>query len=140
VSPALLQRQAALAAGALLATLGVLALRGGQEQPAPLEPVGVGIEWEEATVGVLPARAYARETACRVKLDSGTLGIAHPLLPCGVDLVVAGNGKEIRTEVVHRTPVSTPVSTDVIEFELTQALANELGVDGEATVRWRFAG
>jgi hypothetical protein len=101
----------------------------------PLEPVGAGLRWEEATVGVLPARAYARETACGVRLDSGTLGVAHPLLPCGVDLVVAGKGTEVRTEVVERAPVST----DGTQFELTRALADELGVEREGGVRWRFA-
>jgi hypothetical protein len=136
VSPALLQRQAALAAGALLATLGVLAFSAEKEQPAPLPPVEVGLAWEEATVGVLPPRAHARETACGVRLDSGTLGVAHPLLPCGVDLVVAGNSTEIRTEVVERAPVST----DGPDFELTRALAKELGVEREGTIRWRFAG
>jgi hypothetical protein len=136
VSPALLQRQAALAAGALLATLGVLAFGEEREQSAPLPPVEVGLPWEEATVGVLRPQAYARETACGVRLDSGTLGVAHPLLPCGVDLVLAGNGTEIRTEVVERAPVST----DGTEFELTRALAQELGVEREGTIRWRFAG
>jgi hypothetical protein len=135
VSPALLQRQAALAAGALLATLGVLAFADGQEAAAPLAPVDVGVDWERAEVGVLSPRAYSRPTACGVDLDSGTLGIAHPLLPCGVDLVVSASGKDIRTEVVERGPVS-----EGHEFELTQALAAELGVNREGTVRWRFAG
>ena len=135
MSPALLQRQAALAAGALLATLGVLAFGGENERPAPPPPVVVGLEWEEATVGVLRPGAYARETSCGVRLDSGTLGVAHPLLPCGVDLVLAGNDTEIRTEVVERAPVSTAGP----DFELTRALAQELGVEREGTIRWRFA-
>ena len=134
MSPALLQRQAALAAGALLATLGVLALRE-RDEPAPtLPPVQVGVQWERAVVGVLPARAYSRETACGVRLDSGTLGVAHPLLPCGVDVVVSREGKEIRTEVVERAPVRAGR-----DFELTQALAAELGVSGDAAIHWRFA-
>ena len=136
MSPALLQRQAALAAGALLATLGVLALRD-QGEPAPALPpgqVGVQIQWERAVVGVLPARAYSRETACSVRLDSGTLGVAHPALPCGADVVVAREGKEIRTEVVERAPVRAGR-----DFELTQALAEELEVSGETAIRWRFA-
>jgi hypothetical protein len=135
VSPALLQRQAALAAGALLATLGVLAFGDRQEQPGPLPPIEPGVRWEEAVVGVLGARAYARETACGVRIDSGTLGVAHPLLPCGVDLVVSREGKEIRTDVVERA--SMPAGRD---FALTRALAEELGVTGEGTVRWRFPG
>ena len=135
MSPALLQRQAALAAGALLATLGVLALGDGAEPSAPLPPPEVSIEWEQAVVDVLPA-TYAREPNCGVELAGGTLGVAHPLLPCGVDLIVSASGKEIRTDVVQRVPVMT----DGPEMLLTRALARELGVEGETTIRWRFAG
>lgn len=134
MNPALLQRQAALAAGALLATLGVLALQNPDEEPAPLPPVGVRVRWERAVVGVLPPAAYAHETACDVRLDSGTLGVAHPLLPCGVDLIVASRGREVRTEVVERGPVRAGH-----DFELTRALADELGVRGTEAIRWRFA-
>jgi rare lipoprotein A (peptidoglycan hydrolase) len=70
-----------------------------------------------------------------VQLDSGTLGVAHPLLPCGVDLVLSAGGKQVRTEVVARGPV-----TAGREFDLTQDLARRLGVSGEETIRWRFAG
>jgi hypothetical protein len=136
VSPALLQRQAALAAGALLATLGVLALGNRDEQPVePLPTSGVGVQWRRAVVDVLEPAAYAHETSCGVKLDSGTIGIVHPVLPCGVDLVLARGDKEIRTEVVERGPV--PGGRD---FDLTRALADELGVTGPQTIRWRFAG
>jgi hypothetical protein len=133
VNPALLQRQAALAAGALLATLGVMAFDRGEEEP-PVPPARVSVSWERAVVGVLPVSAYARETSCGLRLDSGTLGIAHPLLPCGVDLVLANGGKEVRTEVVQRAAVG-----EGREFELTRALARELGVEREGAIRWRFA-
>ena len=135
MTPALLQRQAALAGVAMLATLGALALttRHGSTPP----PIGITphVSWESAVVGVLPPRAYARKTACGVQLDSGTRGIAHPLLPCGVDLVLSFGGKEIRTEVVARGRVAAGR-----EFELTKALADELGVRGTQTIRWRFPG
>jgi hypothetical protein len=135
VSPALLQRQAALAAGALLATLGVLALGEGDEQPAPLQPPEVSIEWQRAVVGILPARADGRETACGTRLGAGTIGVAHPLLPCGADLVVEHQGTEVRAEVVDRA-----VTADGAEFLVTRALARELGLDGETPIRWRFPG
>ena len=133
MSPALLQRQAALAAGTLLATLSVLALpdRGEETAPAPVAPA---IRWEAAVVGPLPAEAYERRTACGVQLDSGTVGVAHPLLPCGVDLIVAFRGKEVRTEVVERAPVEPGR-----EFDFTHALAEELGLQDTQEIRWRFA-
>jgi hypothetical protein len=133
VNPAFVQRQAVLAAGALLATLSVLALDRGEEEPSVPHPQ-VSLRWERALVGVLPARGYARQTTCGVRLESGTLGVSHPLLPCGVDLIVAGDDREIRTEVVERAAVGAGR-----EFELTRALASELGLEREATIRWRFA-
>jgi hypothetical protein len=133
VNPALLQRQAALAAGALLCTLGVLALGQESDEPPPAR-IGPNIRWESAVVGLLPAEAYERKTTCGVELDSGTLGVAHPLLPCGVDLIVALNGKEVRTEVVERAPVEAGR-----EFDVTKALADELGLSGTHEIRWRFA-
>ncbi len=135
MSPALLQRQAALAGVALLATLGALALGHAGETPLPVEPVSGAIRWERAVVGVLGPEAYAQKTSCGVALDSGSVGLAHPVLPCGVDIVVAYGDRQIRTEVVARGRVR--VGHD---FELTKALADELGVHGTQTIRWRFAG
>lgn len=136
MSPALVQRQAALAAAALLATLSVLALSRHDEEATSLRPTPPEVRWESAVVGVLSPEAYERETSCGSRLDSGTIGVAHPRLPCGVDLVVALGDKRVRTEVVERLPVSTGGP----EFELTQALADRLGVAGRRTIQWRFAG
>jgi hypothetical protein len=136
VSPALVQRQAALAGAALLATLGVLALSRDDDGSAQLRPTVPAVRWESAVVGVLPDRAYERPASCGSTLDSGTIGVAHPLLPCGVDLVVALDDRRVRTEVVERLSVSTGGP----EFELTQALADRLGVSGRRTIQWRFAG
>lgn len=135
MSPALLQRQASLAAAALLATLGVFALGNRSEEDPPLNPGGPAVRWESAVVGVLRPEAYAQETTCGTRLDSGTLGVAHPVLPCGVDLVLSLASKEVRAEVVDHTPVERGR-----EFDLTRALAEELGVQGRQTIRWRFAG
>jgi hypothetical protein len=135
VSPALLQRQATLAAAALLATLGVLALGDRSKAVAPLDPRLPAVRWESALVGVLPPGAYAQGTTCGTTLDSGTLGVAHPVLPCGVDLVLSRGSKEVRTEVIDHAPVGGGR-----EFDLTQALADELGVQGRETIRWRFSG
>ena len=134
MSAGLLQRQAALAAVALLATLGVLALQERREAAAPLNPGGPAVRWESAIVGVLRSEASAQATTCGTTLDSGTLGVAHPVLPCGVDLVISLGSEEVRTEVVDHTTVGGGRA-----FDLTQALADELGVQGRETIRWRFA-
>jgi hypothetical protein len=135
VNPAFLQRQAALAGVALLATLGALVLGHKGEMPVPVEPVSGAIRWEPAVVGVLGPEAYAQKTSCGVALDSGSVGLAHPVLPCGVDIVIAYGDKRIRTEVVARDRVQAGR-----DFELTKALADQLGVHGTRTIRWRFAG
>jgi hypothetical protein len=135
VNPQLVQRQAALAAAALLATLGVLALGKRGEEPTPAATAPRTIRWESAVVGIVPARAYARKTSCGSELDSASIGIAHPVLPCGVDLVVAYKGKQVRAEVVDRAPTGGGR-----DFEVTRALANRLGFSGRHTIQWRFAG
>ena len=135
MNPGLVQRQAGLAAAALLATLGVLALGKRGEEPTPAAPVPPAIRWQSAVVGIVPV-GDANRRSCGATLDSRTIGIAHPTLPCGVDLVVARNGKAIRTEVVARLPVATGGP----EFEVTRALARELGLKREGTIQWRFAG
>ena len=61
--------------------------------------------------------------------------MAHPVLPCGVDLVVSYQGREVRTEVIERGNVGAES-----QFDLSPALAGELGIDQPTTIRWRFAG
>ena len=130
----MVQRQAGLAAAALLASLGVLGLgqRGG-ESPA-LRSTKPVVRWQTALVGVLSPRAYANKTSCGSMLDSGTVGVAHPVLPFGVDLVVSSGDRQVRTEVVQHWPVGGGR-----DFDLTRALAEQLGVHGRETLRWRFA-
>ena len=102
MSPALLQRQAALAGVALLATLGALALGHAGETPLPVEPVSGAIRWERAVVGVLlegrafvPFDEVAQELAAA--LDPRTLAarrigpIAHRDSP-GVEGGYVSNG------------------------------------------------
>jgi hypothetical protein len=134
VSPGLVQRQAGLAAAALLATLGVLVLGQRGDGSTTLSSSGPVVSWQTALVGILSPRAYANKTSCGSTLDSGTVGIAHPVLPCGVDLVVASGDRQIRTEVVQHGPVGGGR-----DFDLTQALAEQLGVHHGQTLRWRFA-
>ena len=137
MSSAALQRQAALAGAALLAVLLVVVLdrSGGEETSAATPPPVSQAEWESATVGVFGRSRLGATPACGTLLTQGTLGIAHPVLPCGVDLVVSYRGREVRTEVIELGNVG-PES----QFDLTSALADELGIEKPTTIRWRFAG
>src|SRR5687768_7947198 len=136
MNPALVRRQASLAAVALLAGLGALALgrlegRNGDEG-APGAPAGAS-RWQQGLAE--PYVVGSLKSACGVELTPKIRGIAHPVLPCGVDLVVAFRDRQIRTEVVDRGSGSTGT-----EFALTEALARDLGLQGRQTIFWRFAG
>ncbi|HLY86244.1 MAG TPA: hypothetical protein VKO84_07020, partial [Gaiellaceae bacterium] len=63
-----------------------------------------------------------------------TLGVVHPVLPCGTKLFVQVGSKRVYTQVVDRGPV--PSRED---FDLTAALADRLGLAGTRNVRWAFA-
>ena len=132
MNAALARRQAALAGVALVGALGAIALsRVGDDSDAAPPPDAVA-GWETATVGVFEPTAEL--TACGVEVTAVTVGIAHPVLPCGAKLLVEHQGRQAQADVVERGPVD-PGQT----FELSPALAQQLGVEGEAAVRWRFA-
>jgi hypothetical protein len=134
VNASLLQRQAALAAVALLAVLGALALARDESSAngAP-EAVASAVGWRTALVGI----SRGGRAVCEGPVDSSTRGIIHPVLPCGAKLVVRANGRSIRTEVVG-SPGSSILQQH--EFDLTPALAAQLGVLEPTRIRWRFAG
>ena len=138
MSPVLVQRQLALAGVALVSALGTLAFARGDsdETPGPGDdpvPAAAG-RWYVANVGVYGRGFFGRTTPCGVALMRQTRGISHTVLPCGAKVVVAYRGKEVPTAVVDRGAYAPGH-----EFELTQALASELGIEGPTTVRWRFA-
>lgn len=136
MSPAALQRQAALAGAALLAVLLVVILdRSNGETSSPTPPPVTQPQWETATVGIFGHSRLGDSTACGTNLTPETLGVAHPVLLCGVDLVVSYRGREVRTEVIERGNVGAES-----QFDLSPALADELGIEKPTTIRWRFAG
>jgi len=129
VNPSLLQRQAALAGVALAAGVGAIAFgRDTAPASAPVKPV---VQWHDARVGVAESTAAS---GCASPIDERIAGVVHPVLPCGAKLVVEGNGRTVRAEVVGHRAVAPSVA-----FDLTRALAQRLGVQGETVIRWRFA-
>lgn len=130
---ALARRQAALAGVALVGALGAIALsRLGDDDSDAAPPPNAAAGWETATVGVFEPTSEL--TACGVEVTAVTAGIAHPVLPCGAKLLVEHQGRQAQADVVERGSPD-PGQT----FELSPALAEQLGVAGEATLRWRFA-
>jgi hypothetical protein len=138
MSPALAQREVALAGVALLAAIGSLALsshHGQRKTEGLLQPVSLNGSWRVSLAGAEPVQ-YGRRTNCSIILRPNTIGVTDSVLPCGVKLYLAyGNSPEILTQVIERKPV--PPGR---KFELTPKLAEKLGIDGVQPIRWVFAG
>jgi hypothetical protein len=131
MNAALARRQAGLAGVALVGALGAIALTHlGDDSTEPPAQRAV-VEWEEARVATFSVTE--QPTACGMTLTPSSFGVAHPVLPCGAKLLVDYQGRRAEAEVVERGSVGQGRS-----FDLTPALAQQLGIAGEATVRWRF--
>jgi hypothetical protein len=137
VSPSLVQRVVGLAAVALLAAVAALAIsaRGGSTGTTTLaQPVPApGGGWYHAVAGVARPR-LGRHTACGHVLRATTKGVSDPVLPCGAKLFIGFGKTEVLTQVIDRGP-----SVPGRRFDLTRALADELGIRGVQPVRWAFA-
>jgi hypothetical protein len=129
-------RLAALAAVTLIAVVIVLALtrgggdgaKGSAELPPP-----AGTWYRALAAPYLPTKK-PQKGACGVLIGAKTMGVAHPVLPCGVKIYVSFGGKQVLTQVIDRGP-----DVPGREFDLTRALAAQLGVVGTKTIRWRYA-
>jgi hypothetical protein len=133
------QRILGLAAVALVAGIGAVALAGGvanddaQAQEPQSVPAGNG-GWYTALAASRGAPAKAERTTCRRILTSRSLGVTHPVLPCGAKIVVSYGDVELMTEVID-----THLKRTGRQFEVTEALADRLGIEGTQRIRWRFA-
>ena len=90
--------------------------------------------WYTALAAPYAGSAGSAKTACGRVIGSATIGVAHPVLPCGAKLEIAFGGKHVFARVIDRAP-SVPGHT----FDLTLGLARMLGIHGTQTIRWRFA-
>ncbi|HEX2292053.1 MAG TPA: hypothetical protein VHH55_01990 [Gaiellaceae bacterium] len=139
MSAAFAQRAILLAAVALLGAVVAIAVAdrvaaGGDSAnlPEAVGPPGGG--WYEARAGRESPRLYGRPTSCGHVIERSTAGVSHPVLPCGAKVYLGYGAKEVLTQVV-----ATGTTPAAIQFGLTEALAEELGVRGRQTIRWRYA-
>jgi hypothetical protein len=139
ISNALARRAVALAAVALVGA--VVALTAGsfndsEEQARDLpKPVPVpGAGWYRALAAPYPASSRRERTACGHLLGPNTLGVAHPVLPCGVKIFIAYKDKTVLTQVVDRGP-----AVPGRQFDVTRPLAAKIGLVGTQQIRWRYA-
>jgi rare lipoprotein A (peptidoglycan hydrolase) len=93
-----------------------------------------GSDWYRALAAPYPASTSRERTSCGQRLGPKTLGVAHPVLPCGVKLYISYGDKLVLTQVVDRGP-----GAPGRDFDLTRALAARLGLVGTQQIRWRYA-
>ena len=137
---AVAQRLLGLAAVALLG--GVIALavveqrsrRRECDAPRPIGAVAPGGGWYSALAASRGQAGDAERTSCGLILTGKSLGVTHPVLPCGAKLLLRFGGQTVLTEVIDNKLKSAGR-----QFELTERLARELGLDGTQEIDWRFA-
>ena len=137
MSPALALREIALAGVALLAVvvaLAVAAVREDDGQAAVASVPVPGEGWYEALAAPYRVERVGERTTCGHDATPKTLGVAHPVLPCGAKVYIAFRGKQVLTQVIDR---GTGVPGR--EFDVTTALAKAMGLRGTKRIQWRFA-
>ena len=133
MSTAAAKRTLALAGVALLAALVSLALAAPDRDHGTTLPKPVGTWYRALAAPYSPAAARGR-TACGQRIAARTLGVAHPVLPCGARIYIWYGGHKVLTQVIDRGP-----NAPGREFNLTKTLADEIGLHGTQRVRWSFA-
>ena len=125
-------RAAGLGGVALIAIAIALAVTQGSRHSSGLPPAAGS--WYSALAAPYAPSTGKSKSACGVAIGATTVGVAHPVLPCGVKLYVEYKGKQVLTQVIDRGH-----TVPGREFDLTQALARLLHVEGTQTIQWRFA-
>ena len=126
-----------LAAVALLAGLVAIAVvdrRQDSPVAAPQGATAAGGGWDDALAAPRPPAGDAERTTCALILTSRSLGVTHPVLPCGAKLLIRYGGETVLTEVIGNELEDTGR-----QFELTPSLARLIGLDGTQAVEWRYA-
>jgi hypothetical protein len=126
-----------LAAIALLAGLLAVALVAQRDsegaQASGAVATGPG-GWYVALGAPRPPAGDAERTSCDLILTARSLGVTHPVLPCGAKLLVRYGDATVLTEVIDNDLTSSGR-----QFELTDALAKLVGLDGTQEIHWRYA-
>ncbi len=127
-----------LAAVALLG--GVIALAVGERRaenatPAALSSAAAPGGWNQAFAGSRGPVGDAQRTTCGQLLTGRSLGVSHPVLPCGAKVVLRYERTQVLTEVIDNALVEAGR-----QLEVTERLARMLELQGTKEIEWRFAG
>ena len=131
------QRLVILAAVALLAAIAAAAIveeRTPDVGAAALTSAPAPAGWNIAFAGSRGATGDAQRTTCGQVLAPESLGVTHPVLPCGAKVILRSGEAQILTEVIDNTLVEPGR-----QLEVTEELASMLGIDGTVELEWRFA-
>jgi hypothetical protein len=131
------ERLVVLAALAFLAGLvAVAVIEQAESDRGAAAPEGArapGGGWYQA-LAATRSTGDAERTTCGLVLTGRSLGVTHPVLPCGAKLLLRFGGDTVLTEVIDNRLESTGR-----QFELTERLSRRIGLDGTQQVQWRFA-
>ena len=132
------ERLAVVTALAFLAALTVVAVLEQTDQSAARTAVSGAAAptggWYGALAASRGVAGDAERTSCGLVLTGASLGVTHPVLPCGAKVLIRFGGDTVLTEVIDNK-----LKGQGRQFELTEALARRLGLDGTQAVSWRFA-
>jgi hypothetical protein len=129
------QRLVLLAAIALVGALVALAIvERRQDASAGLTGAAAPAGWNTAFAGSRGPSGDAQRTTCGHVLSTRSLGVTHPVLPCGAKLILRNGDTQVLTEVIDNTLVEGGR-----QLEVTQALAQLLDLEDTEEIEWRFA-
>ena len=131
------ERLVLLLAAALLAGLGAATFvhRTHKARAAAVSATAApGGGWFDALAASRGPAGDAERTTCGLILTSSSLGVTQPVLPCGAKIVLRFGGRTYFTEVIDNR-----LKAAGREFEVTDALAGLIGLDGTQRIEWRFA-
>jgi hypothetical protein len=137
VHDAIAQRLVLLGGVALLAAVAAMAIvaqRATDDGAAALTSAPAPAGWNIAFAGSRGATGDAQRTTCGQVLAPQSLGVTHPVLPCGAKVVLRSGDKQILSEVIDNALVEPGR-----QLEVTEALAERLGIEGTVELEWRFA-
>ena len=125
---------AAVALLAAVAAMAIVAQNGSDAGAAALTSAPAPAGWNIAFAGSRGATGDAQRTTCGQVLAPHSLGVTHPVLPCGAKVILRSGDKQVLTEVIDNALVEPGR-----QLEVTDALAKMLGIDGTVELEWRFA-
>jgi hypothetical protein len=91
-------------------------------------------EWFDAVAASRGIAGDAERTTCGLILTGQSLGVTEPVLPCHAKVLIRFGDRTFLTEVIDNR-----LKAGGRQFEMTERLAEEMGLDGTQRVEWRFA-